>query len=51
MRTSRGVVHIEMVFFSRKRVGEEVRSARAPAVKVRTARKRPIMVRNWKCQP
>lgn len=51
MSTSRGVVHIERVFFRRKSVGEELRSARAAAEKVRTARARPMMVRNWKCQP
>ena len=51
MRTSRGVVQMERVFLRRKRVGEEVRSARRPVVKVRRARVRPMMVRYWKCQP
>lgn len=51
MRTSRGVVQIERVFFKRKRVGDVVASARMPTEKVRTARARPMMVRNWKCQP
>ena len=51
IRTSRGVVHIESVFFRRKRMGDVLRSARIPVVKVRTARARPMMVRNWKCQP
>lgn len=51
MSTSRGVVHIERVFFRRKRAGEVLRSARAAVEKVRTARARPMMVRNWKCQP
>lgn len=46
MSTSRGVVHIERVFFKRNRVGEALRLARAPVVKVRTARARPMMVRN-----
>ena len=51
MRTSRGVVHIESLFLRRKRSGEEVRFARRPVVKVRTARVRPMIVRYWKCQP
>lgn len=51
MSTWRGVVQIESVFFRRKRAGEVLTSARAPAEKVRTARARPMMVRNWKCQP
>lgn len=51
MSTSSGVVHIDSVFFKRKRAGDELKSARAPVEKVRTARARPMMVRNWKCQP
>ena len=50
-RTSRGVVQIERVFLRRKSEGEEERLARRPVVKVREARKRPRMVRYWKCQP
>ena len=44
-------MHIERLFLRRKRIREVVRSERRPKVKVRTARVRPIMVRNWKCQP
>ena len=51
MRTWRGVVHMERVFLSRKRAGEEDMSARRPVEKVRRARVRPMMVRYWKCQP
>jgi len=31
--------------------GVEVRSARRPKMNVRVERERPIMVRNWRCQP
>ena len=34
-----------------KVVGVEVRSARRPRRKVSVEMKRPIMVRNWRCQP
>jgi hypothetical protein len=32
-------------------VGVEVRSARRPKRKVSVEMRRPIMVRNWRCQP
>ena len=51
MRTSSGVVQMERVFLRWKKRGEVVMFARRPAVKVRTARARPRMVRYWKCQP
>jgi hypothetical protein len=38
-------------FLARKREGESVRSARRPERKERVESERPIMVRNWKCQP
>jgi len=49
--TSRGVEVRVRMFFMRKRFGERVRSASRAVVKVVVARARPMIVRNWKCQP
>ena len=50
-RTSKGVEHIVRVFLTWKRTGDDVRSAKAPAMKEAVAIVRPMMVRYWKCQP
>lgn len=42
---------MDSTFFTRNNRGESVISAKAPAMKVKVARARPIMVRYWKCQP
>lgn len=44
-RTSKGVEHIVRVFFTWKRTGFDVRSAKAPAVKEAVAMVRPMIVR------
>jgi hypothetical protein len=49
--TSSGVEHIDSAFLIWNSRVEEVRSAKAPAVKERVAIVRPMMVRYWKCQP
>lgn len=50
-RTSKGVEHIARVFLTWKRTGDDVRSAKAPAMKEAVVIKRPMIVRYWKCQP
>ena len=51
MRRARGVEVLLSMFLLRKRRCEWVRSERAAVTKVRVARRRPIIVRYWKCQP
>lgn len=49
--TSIGAAATARAFLILKMVRERVRSARAPKVKVMVERRRPMMVRNWRCQP
>ena len=51
IRHSSGAEHIESTFLTRNSRGEVVMSARAPTIKVKVARARPMIVRYWKCQP
>jgi hypothetical protein len=51
MRTSKGALQRARVFFREKSSGERVKSARRPMRKVSVARRRPRIVRYWKCQP
>lgn len=51
IKTSKGVLHSDNVFLTRKRVGDESRSERKPERKVRVEIERPRIVRYWKCQP
>lgn len=51
IRTSSGALHRDRLFLMRKRWGERVRSESRPKMKVRVDIARPMMVRNWKCQP
>ena len=44
-RTSKGVEHIARVFFTWKRSGDDVRSAKAPAIKEAVVIVRPMIVR------
>lgn len=49
--TSSGVAMVEKRFFVRKRVCEDVRSAREAAKNANVAMERAMIVRYWKCQP
>jgi hypothetical protein len=51
MRRARGAEVLLRMVLRRKRWWEWVRSERVAVRKVRVARRRPIMVRYWKCQP
>ena len=51
INTSSGVEHSESVFLAANKRGESVMSASSPKINVSVARRRPMMVRYWKCQP
>lgn len=51
INTSMGVLATESAFLIVKSAREEVRSARRPKTKVKVESVRPMMVRNWRCQP
>lgn len=51
MRTSRGALQIDSIFFTRNSRRDNVMSAKRLARNVNVARNRPITVRNAKCQP
>ena len=51
IRVSRGALQNSKAFLARNKLRDDVMSARAPTTKVMYASVRPIMVRNWKCQP
>lgn len=51
MTTSRGVARTDTAFLALNSVELPVRSANMPRVKDRSDADKPIMVKNWKCQP
>ena len=51
IKTSMGALVMEQAFLIWNTFGDMVKSARRPKKKVSVASKRPMMVRNWRCQP